>query len=73
MSALRKTAANLLVKMKEEFDYLENELGLKPIGICGDASGDERRCRADFLQENPWALIADCWGHQVRLHLMAVS
>lgn len=65
MSKLRKTAANLLIKMKEEFNYLENELGLKPIGVAGDASGDERRCRLDFGKENPWALLADCWGHQV--------
>jgi hypothetical protein len=51
--------------MKEEFDYLENELGLRPIGACGDASGDERRCRLEFWKEFPWVLIADCWAHQV--------
>jgi len=30
----QKMAANLLIKMKEEFDYLENELGLRPISAC---------------------------------------
>jgi len=65
---MQKRATNLLIKMKEEFDYVENELGLKPIGACGDASGDERKCRLLFLKENAWALVADCWGHQVWLH-----
>jgi hypothetical protein len=43
MSALRKTGVNLLKKMEDEWAYLKNELGLKPIGACGDTSGDERK------------------------------
>jgi hypothetical protein len=71
MSHERKTAANLLVKMKAEFTYLKSELGLVPIGVVGDASGDERRCRLEFGRENPWALLAECWGHQVKCHPIA--
>jgi hypothetical protein len=70
MSAMCKTAANLLVKMKEEFDYLENELGLNPIGVCRDVSGDEQRCRADLRKEHPSVLVADYWAHQVCLPSM---
>jgi hypothetical protein len=69
MTALRKTGANLLIKAKEEWDHLENDIGVVPIGICGDASGDERKMRSDFLKEKLWALIADCWGHQVLIDL----
>ena len=66
MSALRKTGVNLLKKMEDEWAYLENELGLEPIGACGDASGDERKTRNELLKLKPHALIADCWSHQVR-------
>jgi hypothetical protein len=64
MTALRKTGANLLIKMREEWDHLETELGVIPIGIAGDAGPDEKSARAGFLKEKPYALIADCWSHQ---------
>jgi hypothetical protein len=62
MTALRKTGANLLVKMREEWDHL----GVIPIWIAGDAGPDEKSARAGFLKEKPYALIADCWSHQAR-------
>ena len=51
--------------MEDEWAYLENELGLEPIGTCGDASGDERKMRNELLKIKPHALVADCWSHQV--------
>ena len=69
MTPLRNTGANLLIKAKEEWDHFENNIGVVPIGICRDASGDERKMWSDFLKEKPWALIADCWGHQVLIDL----
>jgi hypothetical protein len=58
MSALQKTGINLLKKMEDEWAYLENELGLEPIGACGDASGDEWKMRNELLKLKPYALIA---------------
>jgi len=73
MTALQKTRANLLVKMREEWEYLENELGVIPIGLAGDAGLDERSARGGFLKENPHALIADCWSHQAHKFLLQIE
>jgi hypothetical protein len=64
MSVLRKTGLNLLDKMRLEWEMLE-EMGLEPIGACGDAAGDGAKMRRLLKAEKPHALIADCWTHQV--------
>ena len=64
MTALRKTGDNLLDKMRAEWEALE-EMGLEPIGVCGDAAGDGGKMQQSLVREKPHALIADCWGHQV--------
>ncbi len=50
--------------MKEELEHLK-QLGTHPIGVVGDASGDERKARQLILKDNPSLLVADCWAHQV--------
>ena len=42
-TALCKTGDNLLDKMRAEWEALE-EMGLEPIGVCGDAAGDVGKC-----------------------------
>ncbi|TFY79124.1 hypothetical protein EWM64_g4889, partial [Hericium alpestre] len=69
MSAKRKTAANVFALMVTEYEYLTTQIGLKCIGIAGDAAGDERKARLDMLREHPNLLIADCWAHQICLIL----
>lgn len=51
--------------MEDELDYMTSMLLLLVIGICGDASGDERSARLKMLAKHPHLLIADCWAHQV--------
>ncbi|KAG5639132.1 hypothetical protein H0H81_006721 [Sphagnurus paluster] len=67
-SAKRKTGDNLAVLMKEEIKYLR-DIGLRVIGLVGDAGPDERRARRLVQAEEPHILIADCWSHQIPLIL----
>ncbi|THH07907.1 hypothetical protein EW145_g3063 [Phellinidium pouzarii] len=66
-SAQRKSAEKLKTLMDSELDYMTKVLLLLVIGICGDASGDERAARLQMLAKYPYLLIADCWAHQIQL------
>ncbi|KAL6303689.1 ribonuclease H-like domain-containing protein, partial [Sparassis latifolia] len=68
-SAKRKTGANLFIHMEEEYRYITNTLKLEFIGLCSDAGSNERKGHILFLQKYPWALVADCWSHQICLML----
>jgi hypothetical protein len=63
-SSERKTGENIFKYIKEEIEHLQS-LGVKVIGVAGDAGGDERKGRRLTVKEFPFLLAADCWGHQV--------
>jgi hypothetical protein len=64
-SSERKTGENIFKYIKMEIEHLRG-LGVKVIGVVGDAGGDERKGWRLTLKEYPSMLAADCWGHQVR-------
>ncbi|KAF8873343.1 ribonuclease H-like domain-containing protein [Infundibulicybe gibba] len=68
VSAVRKTGEHLFALVDSEVENLIT-LGLKPIGIAGDAASDERKARLLALKKYPYLLIADCWAHQIPLML----
>ncbi|PCH34657.1 hypothetical protein WOLCODRAFT_79053 [Wolfiporia cocos MD-104 SS10] len=69
ISAKRKTGENIFALMESEYEYIQDMLKLKCIGVCGDAASDERKGRMLFLKAHPWMLAADCWSHQLCLIL----
>ena len=53
--------------MEKECDYVEKVLGAIICGLCGDAAGNEHKCRVELVLLRPWYLAADCWAHQVSI------
>ncbi|KAF8221863.1 hypothetical protein L208DRAFT_1382084 [Tricholoma matsutake] len=69
MTALWKTGLNLLNKTRAEWEALE-EMGIQPIGVAGDATGDGGKMQRLLKAEKPQALIADCcFSNIVKLHI----
>ncbi|TFK58863.1 hypothetical protein BDN72DRAFT_781483, partial [Pluteus cervinus] len=64
-SSSRKTAANLLVLMKEIMNTVQRDWGAIVIAFTTDASGESRRARLDLHLEFPSLVTPDCWAHQV--------
>jgi hypothetical protein len=64
MSSDRRTGNTMFMLIEEGMTYLES-IGVKLIGVAGDAGGDERKARQLAQQKYTWLLTADCWGHQV--------
>lgn len=51
--------------MEKECDFVEQELQAIVLGVCGDAAGDEHKCRLDLVAKRSHYLAVDCWAHQV--------
>ncbi|KAI0323733.1 hypothetical protein GY45DRAFT_1231868, partial [Cubamyces sp. BRFM 1775] len=64
MSAIAKTAQNLLEIVVEEVKYCMNYLSTIVVGYCTDAAGDARAMREMLRQHFPWLITVDCWAHQ---------
>lgn len=67
LSSKRRTGELMFTLIEEEMAYLES-IGVKLVGVAGDAGGDESKARRLAQKKYPWLLIADCWGHQVRFY-----
>lgn len=65
VSASRKTADHLLGIVKEEIRYAEEELGVKVVAWCSDASGESRAMRSRLYALEPRLITLDCYAHQV--------
>ncbi|GLB41919.1 hypothetical protein LshimejAT787_1005190 [Lyophyllum shimeji] len=67
-SADRKTAVELIAKMKEVKELVESsEWNVTVIAVTGDAAGESRRARLDLGVLFPELLLPDCYGHQINL------
>lgn len=65
MSALPKTAAELLKLVVGEIKYATESLKIKIAAWCTDASGESASMRRLLVQDMPSIVVVDCWAHQV--------
>ncbi|KIK90602.1 hypothetical protein PAXRUDRAFT_14255 [Paxillus rubicundulus Ve08.2h10] len=67
ISALPKTAVELLKIVLEEIPYATEELKVHIVAWCTDASGGSASMQWLLVQKMPHIVAVDCWAHQVNL------
>jgi hypothetical protein len=65
VSALPKTATELLKLVIGEIKYMTETLKIKVTAWCTDASGESASMRRLLIQKMPSIIVVDCWAHQV--------
>ncbi|KAJ8584681.1 hypothetical protein M405DRAFT_746608 [Rhizopogon salebrosus TDB-379] len=71
VSALPKTATELLKLVFGEIKYMTETLKIKVTAWCTDASGESASMRRLLIQKMPSIIVVDCWAHQVRCTSLA--
>ncbi|KZT10484.1 uncharacterized protein LAESUDRAFT_711646 [Laetiporus sulphureus 93-53] len=66
-SGEEKTAACLLVRIKQVMEVVEAEWGVTVIAITSDCSGEARAARKQIMQQRPDLVAPNCYGHQCLL------
>ncbi|KAL6309075.1 hypothetical protein BKA93DRAFT_717676, partial [Sparassis latifolia] len=64
ISALPKTAENLLEIVLSEIKYYTEKLQVILVAWCTDASGESAKMRRLLVQRFPFLVVLDCWCHQ---------
>ncbi|KAL1739126.1 hypothetical protein HDZ31DRAFT_156, partial [Schizophyllum fasciatum] len=64
ISAVHKTAENLLDIVLGEIEYAVKVLGVILVAWCTDASGESAKMRRLLVARLPWIIVVDCWAHQ---------
>ncbi|KAF5374107.1 hypothetical protein D9615_008815 [Tricholomella constricta] len=67
ISALHKTAENLLEIVLQEIKYATEILKIIVVTWCTDASGESAKMRRLLKARMPWIITLDCWCHQINL------
>ncbi|KIK75925.1 hypothetical protein PAXRUDRAFT_171252 [Paxillus rubicundulus Ve08.2h10] len=70
MSALPKTAVQLLEFMVGEITYAVDILKVQIMAWCMDAGGDAAKMHHLLVKKMLHIMVVDCWAHQVHLHNM---
>ncbi|PCH38738.1 hypothetical protein WOLCODRAFT_44498, partial [Wolfiporia cocos MD-104 SS10] len=61
ISAKRKTGENIFALMESEYEYIQDMLKLKCIGMCGDTASDERKGRMNVpLHSESYLTMSTC-------------
>ncbi|KAF5368688.1 hypothetical protein D9615_010307 [Tricholomella constricta] len=67
ISALHKTAENLLENILQEIKYATEILKIIVVAWCTDASAESAKMRRLLKARMPWIITLDCWCHQINL------
>ncbi|KIK97920.1 hypothetical protein PAXRUDRAFT_807235 [Paxillus rubicundulus Ve08.2h10] len=65
ISALPKTAEELLKIVKDKIRYVTEILKVSLVAWCTNASGESAKMQCLLVKEMPWIVVVDCWAHQV--------
>ena len=66
ISAVPKTAENLLDFVLREIAYCRDVLETQLVAWCTDSSGEGLKMRRLLRSKLPWLVTVACWAHQVR-------
>ncbi|GLB45662.1 hypothetical protein LshimejAT787_2500540 [Lyophyllum shimeji] len=67
ISAVHKTAKNLLDLVLAEIKYATESLKIIVVAWCTDAGGESAKMRRLLNVRMPWIITLDCWCHQINL------
>ncbi|KIK79370.1 hypothetical protein PAXRUDRAFT_161460, partial [Paxillus rubicundulus Ve08.2h10] len=73
ISALPKTAVELLKIVLEKIQYATEELKVHIVAWCTDASGESASMQQLLVQKMPHIIAVDCWAHQHQTWLFSVN